>query len=308
MLTGWLINDRLTCILGTKTFWHDLLNWFPDLQDKTNGHTSFNVLAKHIEEEAIKKGLPDFVIRNASFFRKLNFKTKTISYLQDAYESLNDKNLPRQLNVCNTSNIVVCNSPFVKSLYKDKIKSKIEIIPIGTDFKFFKPLNNKEELRKKWNILPYSILFVGSNAPIKGFKKILSLINETKYNFCLVMKDNTKILHDRVKTFNNLNQQEMLEVFNCCTLLICTSIQETQHLAGIEAAACGLPIVTTKVGIYYDMESGPWGKIVEDSLFVQEIENVFSNLNFFKPREFFLQKGLDKETCKNRWITLVKEI
>ena len=36
---GWLVNDCLTCIPGTKTFWHDLLEWIPTLEDKTDFHT-----------------------------------------------------------------------------------------------------------------------------------------------------------------------------------------------------------------------------------------------------------------------------
>ena len=44
MKVGWLINDCLTTIPGTKTFWHDLLDWIPNLEDKTLGYTSFLTL------------------------------------------------------------------------------------------------------------------------------------------------------------------------------------------------------------------------------------------------------------------------
>ena len=65
---GWLVNDTLTCIPGTKTFWHDLLEWFPNLRDKTNGYTNFSILPKSIEREAELFGAPDFIIRNGTFF------------------------------------------------------------------------------------------------------------------------------------------------------------------------------------------------------------------------------------------------
>ena len=48
MNKGWLVNDCLTCIPGTKTLWHDLLEWMPNLIDKTNGYTDFRYLADTI--------------------------------------------------------------------------------------------------------------------------------------------------------------------------------------------------------------------------------------------------------------------
>ena len=64
MTIGWLVNDCLTCIPGTKTFWHDLLEWIPNLMDKTNGYTKFGELSSRIEEES-KQSFPDYIIRNA---------------------------------------------------------------------------------------------------------------------------------------------------------------------------------------------------------------------------------------------------
>jgi len=56
---GWLVNDQLTAIANTRTFWHDLLDWFPNLQDKCNGYTNYSVLADNIESinERTKKEL-----------------------------------------------------------------------------------------------------------------------------------------------------------------------------------------------------------------------------------------------------------
>ena len=46
---GWLVNDQLSAIPGVLTFWHDLLNWFPNLEDKTNGCTPYSQLANKVE-------------------------------------------------------------------------------------------------------------------------------------------------------------------------------------------------------------------------------------------------------------------
>jgi glycosyltransferase involved in cell wall biosynthesis len=300
---GWLVNDCLTCIPGTKTFWHDLLEWFPCIVDKTNTYTPFDRLADCIESEATKQGVPDFIIRNATFFRKINLKTKTISFLQDYYPEWRVHNL--QIDVCNNSDVVVFNSPFTESIYKEEIKIRTEVIPIGTDFDLFRPLDNKDELRSKWNIPKDCILFIGSTNNVKGFSIIESLINNTNYNFCLVMKDNYTTERKNVKVFNKVNHQQLVEIINCCVMLICTSVRETLHLSGIEAAACGVPVLTTNVGIYYNRESGKWGTQVSGNNFVDGIKRTFKNIDTFSPREYFLKEGLDKDGCKRKWGNLL---
>ena len=301
---GWLVNDTLTCIPNTKTFWHDLLDWIPNLEDKCGGHTPFYILPNKIEEEAM--GFPpDYIIRNATYFRRLNLKTKTISLLQDLV--LND---PQQIDVCNHSDLVVYNSPYTQSHYIDKITSNSVMIPLGVDFNKFVPLNKNycDEL----GILPNSILFIGAttNNP-KGFDILSEIIETTDYNFCLVMKDDFKTTNPRVKVFNRVDHDMLIKIINSCEMLVCTSRVETLHLAGVEAAACGLPLVASNVGIYYNLPNGKWGRnvnILTPQNFITEIQYVKDNLSEFNPREAFLQLGLDTETCKNKWINIIQNI
>ena len=299
-MKGWLVNDTLTCIPGTKTFWHDLLEWIPSLEDKTDGYTPYNILANKIEAEA-SSSPPDYIIRNASFFRPLNINCKTISLLQDI--SLRPR---QQLEVADSSDLVVFNSPYTESFYKDLINKPTKIIPLGIDFNFFRPLDDKEELRKELHILPNSILFVGaSTIHPKGFDLVLNLIESTNYNFCLVMKDDFNIDHPRVRVFNMVNHETLRTIYNSCSMLICTSKQETQHLVGAEAAACGLPIVATNVGLYFNREEGKWGCVSSHENFLDSINKVINNLDRYSPREYFLKEGYDKDTCKKEWINLI---
>jgi len=304
MKKGWLVNDRLTCIPGTKTFWHDLLDWFPELQDKCNGHTPFGVLPNYIENET-RKGVPDYIIRNATYFRSMNIQTKTVSLLQDIAP-----NNPIQIDVCNKSDVVVYNSPYTQSHYKGKIKTMEVMIPLGVDFKKFHPVD--ENFSEELGILPNSILFIGANNTTpKGFDIMEEIINKTDYNFCLVMKDNYKNSNKRVKVFNRIDHEKLIRVINSCEMLVCTSRVETLHLSGVEAAACNLPIVTSNVGIYYDLENGEWGRNTmsfNSDDFVREINYVKDNLSEFSPRKFFLEMGLDIETCKKKWINLIKSL
>ena len=105
-----------------------------------------------------------------------------------------------------------------------------------------------------------------------------------------------------------VDQQTIVKIYNSCKLLVCASTIETQHLSGIEAAACNLPLVTTNVGVYYDLTNGKWGRKVLDGDFVSSIEYVFENYEGFEPRKFFLEKGYDKQSCINKWKALVDSL
>jgi glycosyltransferase involved in cell wall biosynthesis len=304
MKKGWLVNDTLTCIPGTKTFWHDLLEWIPNLEDKCNGHTPFTILPNYIEVE-FNKTKVGYIIRNATYFRPLNIPVKTISLLQDLAP-----NNTMQIDVCNKSDVVVYNSPYTQSHYKDIITSKSVMIPLGVNFDKFKPTN--EDFSEELGILPNSILFIGANniSP-KGFDIMIEIINNTNYNFCLVMKDGYQSTNSRVKVFNRIDHNKLIKVMNSCEMLVCTSRVETLHLSGVESAACGLPLVTSNVGIYYGLENGEWGRNVnsfnsED--FIREIKYVKDNVTTFNPRKTFLDIGLDTETCKNKWINLIEKL
>jgi glycosyltransferase involved in cell wall biosynthesis len=300
MKTGWLVNDTLTCIPGTKTFWHDLLENIPGLEDKTFGYTPYHLLADKIKLEATMKGIPDYIIRNATYFGPISIPTKTISLVQDATGD------SMQIHVCNSSTLTVFNSPYTASLYKYKIFTPAVIVPLGVDFDYFKPCDSYEQ---ELGILPDSILFVGANnVNPKGFDKVLDLINNTGFNFCLVMKDDYKLDHPRVKVFNRVDQETMVKIYNSCKVLICTSTVETQHLSGIEAAACNLPIVATNVGVYFDKKNGLWGRKVIDGDFISNINFIFENYNDFQPRQFFLENGYDKKSCMNKWKDLVNNL
>lgn len=296
--TGWLVNDRLTAIPNTKTFWHDLLEHVPNLHDKTNGYTSFKTLARYIEKCVQEEGAPDYIIRNASYFNHINVSTPTISLLQDIGRA--------QIDVCNASTVVVFNSSYTQAHYQHSIHVPTEIIPLGVDFDFFQPMDNCKE---KLDILDNSILFVGSSATYpKGFDKVRHLIESTSFNFCLVMKDDFQLSHPRVRVFNKVTQETMRQIMNSCVVLLCTSMVETQHLAGIEAAACNLPLVVTNVGVYYDLENGMWGRKVIDDNFASCIQDVITHRSSFSPRAFFLARNFNKPACMRRWNNLIMRV
>jgi glycosyltransferase involved in cell wall biosynthesis len=310
---GWLVNDRLTCISGTKTFWHNLLDWFPNLIDKTNGYTKYAILPYVIEEhiqKSDKENIPHYIIRNGSYFRKLNTNIKTISLIQDVL--INNET---QIDVIQNSDIVVFNTNYVFNKYKKYINNpaSVRICPLGVDFDFFKP-----SYEININVLPNSILFIGSTKTYpKGFNIVRDLIIKmTDCNFCLILKDDLSINNtllpkhvlNRVKIFNQINQEEVKRIINSCICAICTSYEETQHLSGIECGACNLPIIAREVGIYFDCKDDTeWGVLANDTNFSEKIRYVLNNKDKFNPREYFYKK-YSNEVCKENWLNIIKNI
>ena len=299
---GWLVNDTLTCIPNTRTFWHDLLEWFPNLQDKCNGYTDYSILAQTIESINER---PDYIIRNGSYFRKLNIDVPTFCLIQDTSDN------PMQTEVINTSTCVVFASKETHNLYKDRINpNNVRVIEQSSDFDFFKPISERHT-----EVLPNSIIFIGdSSHEKKGFHRVLNLIETmTDFNFCLVMKDDTSIndipqhSRSRVRIFNKVNRDTVRLLINSSVCAICTSGNEEGHFAGIEIGACDIPMVARPMGCYLDRKDDKsWGLISDDENFPETIRYVVNNRHTFTPREYY-SKEYTLERCREKWADLINE-
>jgi len=300
----WLVNDCLTCIPGTETLWHFLLESIDGIEDKTNGHTPYGMLPEKIENDLLHSAPhPDLIIRNATFFRPLRTDIPTISLLQDPYDP-GSIVFNSQIEVCNKSSYVVYNSHYTKKMYTDFITTPGSVIEVGTNPELFKPSKNPKNNN--------TIIYVGStNEEYKGFSMLLRLIENTSYNFILVMKDDFNIVHPRVKVYNKINQNELSELLSFSDLLVCTSKSETLHLAGIEAAFCDIPVVANNVGIYNKIKNDRrWGAVVAEysiESYIDSIEDVLGAKNL-SPRMVMFENRLSMDDCKSRWRWVVDNI
>lgn len=296
MLIGWLINDKLTCIPGTKTFWHNLLENIDGLENHCI--YPFSILNEVIDIQ-LSLGEPDYIIRNASFFYPIKTKAKTISFLQDIYkDGFLRKN---QIDVINNSDFVIFNSSFTAHNYIDIMShDRYDIIPIGTDTDVFYVTSN-------WN-KNKPILYIGDDSiNPKGFDKLMSIVNNCEYNFIFIMKNDFTINHERIKVYNKISAKKISEICNQCSMLLCTSAIETLHLAGVEAGLCGLPILATNTGIYYN-SPGEWGLICDSvNDFLEGIQYVRSNYLHFNPVKYFLNNGYSKNDCILRWKQIINK-
>jgi glycosyltransferase involved in cell wall biosynthesis len=328
---GKIINDQLSCIENTKTFWHDLLENISGLEDGTNGYTPFHLLAKQTEE--ICRNNPDirYIIRNGTFFPVLNLPgVKQISLIQDDYSS-NPPMFRQQIEVANNSDMVVFNSPVICYNYKQFVNKPVTIIPLGTDVEKFRPLTSeefdREEFMRENDIKPDSIIFVGAATDYpKGFDTLMKIVEKTNYNFIFVMKDDYKSNNPRIKVFNRIEQEVLTKLFNSCYngCIVGASRYESLGLGMVEALSCDLPLVTNNVGIFYGdnwspklgvqdygVNLGGCSNIVDEFInWIDFVMNVRSGKikHEFTPRKWVLENKLDKETCMSEWLKLVERI
>jgi len=110
-------------------------------------------------------------------------------------------------------------------------------------------------------------------------------------------------LQDRTVVFNQIEQELLCKILNSCSIMICTSREETLHLAGVEAGACDVPIITTNVGVYYNREDGPWGSVARS---IEEFVSKIQAKRKGSPREYWLGEGYDRESCRKKWRKIIK--
>lgn len=285
-MSAWLINDQLSA-MGERTFWHYLLEWFSELEFIAGKYTPFNEIVSLVNNSIDK---PRYVIRNATYFPWIDFKCPVISFVQDIVRGALKL---QQEEVISKSDIVVYNSLYTKLMCGGFAG---EVIPIGVDFDLFIP--HKQ--------LGSDVLFVGSSNSVKGPERLWHLIENTDYNFHVVMKDNKQFSYGRIEGYHKIDHVQLHKVMEKCFALVCTSEQETQHLAGIEAGAVNLSIVAPDVGIYHQLDESKFGVCVKDNDFVSALNYVKQNP--VRPREYLLSQGLDLESCKKRWKELINEL
>ncbi len=136
----------------------------------------------------------------------------------------------------------------VANSYLKHLRSKL--IPNGVDINTFKPLDNKEELRRKYGI-PLDkkvVLFSISNIKDvnKGYQSILEttkILRDEDILFVGVGDLNIKNSKNN-KTIQYISDESLMaEVYNLADVFLYTSLVESCPMTIIESMACGVPVV-----------------------------------------------------------------
>ena len=284
-----LVNDALTQIEGTKTFWHDLQEWF----GLRFIGADYSMLTDAVDAEMA--GISDnyeatsLIIRNASYFGPIKSNVPTISLLQDIFQEGEIRKV--QEAVMKSSKAVVFNSEFTRSKYAADFPLPMNsVIPLPVDFTVFEP-GNAMGLQTAYSLPDGCVCWVGAQSEIKGWDIFLQVVRQNPdISFVAIFKDSIPIqMPPNMRAFHRLPTEELVKVIGACRVGLCTSRMESQHLAGIEMGACGLPMVAPPVGVYYERNFP--GHSVQDS----KVETFTSAIRLDLDRHY------DAETVRGYW-------
>ncbi|MBA4320669.1 MAG: hypothetical protein C0412_19930, partial [Flavobacterium sp.] len=241
------------------------------------------------------------IIQNATFINMLNSEFFSILYLQDNLRKMG-RTSPQQESNLKNANLLVTNSKLTACSYPEY---NFEIIPIGVDDILFAP-KDKKQMRALHDIPSGKVgIFVGDFSEVKGWEKVKKIVEKrTDIFWILVSKDNKTCEFKNSKTYNRIDQNLLSELLNCADFFILGSPVETQCLAAIEAALCGLPVIMRNTGIFADFSdedkrnTGYFGEDFEGGL-------DFILNNNFTPRQIMYKNDLTIAGMVNKWKKLI---
>jgi len=158
-------------------------------------------------------------------------------------------------NKCNL--LVVPYKDFAQELTNIGVKTEITIARLGVDTNSFVPIEHKSDAKLKINIDPYATV-IGYVGRISNEKNLTVLIEafqrvHAKYKCSLlIVGSGTKDMINQFKHMPGIMmagfQAHVIPYFQAMDIFVMPSLTETTSLATLEAMACGVPVITTRVG------------------------------------------------------------
>jgi len=201
-------------------------------------------------------------------------------HLRNYYRSSIRKWLPL---IFKHSDLITANTPYLRNqlVLLGADPHKIELLPMGVNTSFFLPRENFPQKKK------IQLLSVGRLSKEKGHELGIwaasNLVKEQiDFNYFIVGEgkeyENLKKLIEKlnlkryIKMLGAKSQAEIKKLLQESDIFLMTSTydetgrREAQGLAGIEAQACGLPVVAFRSGgIPYTLEEGKTGLLARES-------------------------------------------
>lgn len=263
------------------------------------------------------------IIRNCSYFGPLEHSKTVpiISLLQDIF--LDGPQREMQMTVMHSSRAVVFNSGYTKSKYNfsDELLNiaRLPVIPLPVDFSLFEP-GNPMGLQQALSLPDGAVCWIGAcegaTGRIKGWDIFLQAVRlNPDIPFVAVFKDKLPdYAPANLRMYVRVTHEDLMKIIGACRVGLCTSRSESQHLAGIEMGACGLPMVAPRVGVYYDKGTSqkhfPGVITLENTIeqLTASIRTVLSKQWDAQTIRADWQKDFDRPVIKAAWEKLVEEV
>ena len=149
----------------------------------------------------------------------------------------------------------------------DAPPDKITVIPCGVDFARFRPLD-KQTAREQLGICSHEVilLYVGRLDPLKGVDRLITALKELQHNqplrLLIAGGDGNEAaefrslqqltrdlgLENSVTFLGRIDHHDLPRYYSAADIFVLPSHTESFGLVGLEALACGTPVVSTRVG------------------------------------------------------------
>jgi hypothetical protein len=255
------------------------------------------------------------IVRNATWFPPIKSRVPTISLLQDIIPDGEMRKM--QEAVIASSRAAVFNSAWTASKYLTvDFPSHHSTIPLPVDFSLFTPQNAmgcQQALSLPGGCVCWIGASQGAAGYVKGYDIFLSIVRQNPdIPFVGVFKDAVpESVPPNLRVYARLTHADLVKVIGACRVGLCTSRTESQHLAGIEMGACGLPLVVPPVGIYWKRADWPGCEVKEQTVaaYTQAIRSITGKLSMMQQQvSDYWRAGFDKPVIRTAWTKLIEEV
>lgn len=225
--------------------------------------------------------------------------------------------------VLNSADAVIALTNHMKGMLQKSCSKNISIIPNSLNVEKFRLASkgvNQERLRieKEDGI----VLFVGTLNPVKGVKYLIEAFKEINLNVpktrLLLVGDgperrnledivNDNGLQEKINFIGRVGNDDVPKYMSIADVFVLPSLSESFGMVNLEAMACGLPIVATRVdGVPEVVKDGENGFLVEPGnpgqiaakvIFLlknDEAREKMGRVNKEKAKEYSLEKIIEK--------------
>lgn len=174
------------------------------------------------------------------------------------------------------ANLVTAGSSTVlAAILERRPERPVALLPLGVDTTVFRPADPAKtetaDAERAGRPARQTILFAGSLEPVKdpaAMLRVFGRLASDRPGLDLILVGDGRLrpglessiagtaLAGRVRFAGQLRRDEMPALYRSATVLAVTSRHEGQSMVAVEAAACGLPVVGTRVGVLPDLGDG----------------------------------------------------
>lgn len=209
---------------------------------------------------------------------------------------------------------------------------KVRVIPCGVNLELFRP-RDRAESRKRLGFEndEQVLLYVGRFSLIKGIRRLLKALSLVDRDRAApirlvivggerpqspVTQDLARLasrlgIPDLIRFTGNMPQEQLPDYYSAADLLVVPSDYESFSLVGLEALACGTPVVATPVGAMTDLvRNSRTGFIVKDHEPESLAEGIRRGLEHFPAddlRSRFIRSTVLSHGWRNVAATVVEE-